>query len=51
MRKKSFERRAVEQLSRSLAPNLHADTMWNAVAINLFNPQMSFQKSFEGFAS
>jgi len=36
-----------KRLSKSLAPNLFAAPIWNAVAISFLNPAMGLQKSME----
>ena len=46
-RSTAFENEAAERLSKSLVPNLHADSIWNAAAISFLNPAMSLKKSFE----
>lgn len=46
-RRPKFEDRAARALNRSLAPNLHASPIWNAVALSFFNPGMSLDKALD----
>lgn len=46
-RRPSFEQRAVEQLSSSLLPNLHAAPALNAAFISFMNPGMGFGQALK----